>query len=72
MNRGGEPAKIALGLLKLTVPFEQLNGFRYQITATATRGGQPQLLEARHRVHARVEGFIRCGKDTGLARWPSA
>ena len=52
--------------------FEQLNGFRYQITATATRGGQPQLLEARHRVHARVEGFIRCGKDTGLARWPSA
>lgn len=30
-----------------------------------------QRLEARHRVHARVEGFIRCGKDTGLARWPS-
>ena len=26
--------------------FEQLNGFRYQITATATRGGQRQLLEA--------------------------
>jgi len=52
--------------------FEQLNGYRYQITATATRGGQPQRLEARHRVHARVEGFIRCGKDTGLARWPSA
>ena len=52
--------------------FEQLNGFRYQITATATPGGQPQLLEARHRVHARAEGFIRCGKDTGLARWPSA
>ena len=23
-------------------------------------------------MHARVEGFIRCGKDTGLARWPSA
>ena len=22
-------------------------------------------------MHARVEGFIRCGKDTGLARWPS-
>ena len=37
----------------------------------ATRGGQPQRLEARHRVHARVEGFIRCAKDTGLARWPS-
>lgn len=51
--------------------FEQLNGFRYQVIATATGGGQVQLLEARHRVHARVEGFIRCGKDTGLARWPS-
>lgn len=51
--------------------FEQLNGYRYQLTATNTTGGQPQRLEARHRVHARVEGFIRCGKDTGLARWPS-
>jgi hypothetical protein len=51
--------------------FEQINGYRYQVIATATRGGQPQRLEARHRVHARVEGFIRCGKDTGLARWPS-
>ena len=30
-----------------------------------------QRLEARHRVHARVEGFIRCGKATGLAQWPS-
>ena len=51
--------------------FEQLNGYRYQVIATATRGGQVQRLEARHRVHARVEGFIRCGKDTGLAHWPS-
>ncbi|KZS66757.1 hypothetical protein [Mycobacterium ostraviense] len=48
--------------------FEQINGHRYQLIATATRGGQAQRLEARHRVHARVEGFIRCGKDTGLAR----
>jgi hypothetical protein len=51
--------------------FEQSCGYRYQLTATNTAGGQPQRLEARHRVHARVEGFIRCGKDTGLARWPS-
>lgn len=51
--------------------FEQLNGYRYQLLATNTAGGHPQRLEARHRVHARVEGFIRCGKDTGLARWPS-
>lgn len=51
--------------------FEQLNGYRYQLIATNTAGGQVQRLEARHRVHARVEGFIRCSKDTGLARWPS-
>ncbi|MEY8013653.1 IS1380 family transposase [Mycobacterium servetii] len=51
--------------------FEQLAGYRYQVLATSTAGGQPQRLEARHRVHARVEGFIRTGKDTGLARWPS-
>ena len=52
--------------------FEQLNGYRYQPLATATVGGQVQRLEARHRVHARVEGFIRCGKATGLAKWPSS
>ena len=40
--------------------------------ATATVGGQVQRLEARHRVHARVEGFIRCGKATGLGKWPSS
>ncbi|UQX10734.1 transposase [Candidatus Mycobacterium methanotrophicum] len=49
--------------------FEQHHGYRYQVIATGTRGGQVQRLEARHRVHARVEGFIRCGKDTGLGRW---
>ena len=52
--------------------FEQSNGYRYQVIATATCGGQVQRLEARHRVHARVEGFIRCAKDTGLGRWPSS
>ena len=52
--------------------FEQSNGYRYQVLATATRGGQVQRLEARHRVHARVEGFIRNAKDTGLGRWPSS
>lgn len=51
--------------------FEQINGYRYQVIATSTAGGQPQRLEACHRVQARVEGFIRCAKDTGLARWPS-
>ena len=52
--------------------FEQTNGYRYQVIATATVGGQVQRLKARHRVHARVEGFIRCGKATGLAKWPSS
>ena len=52
--------------------FEQLAGYRYQPIATNTAGGQLQKLEARHRVHARVEGFIRCAKATGLAKWPSS
>src|ERR1700736_4504115 len=30
--------------------FEQSNGYRYQVLATATRGGQVQRLEARHRL----------------------
>lgn len=51
--------------------FEQLDGYRYQLIATNTPGGQVQRLEARHRVHARVEAGIRTGKDTGLARFPS-
>ena len=51
--------------------FEQANGYRYQPFATNTGTGQDQRIEARHRVHARVEGYIRCAKDTGLASWPS-
>lgn len=56
--------------------FEKEHGYRFQPFATNTKaggggGGQDQRIEARHRVHARVEGFIRCAKDTGLAVWPS-
>ncbi len=51
--------------------FEQQDGYRYQVIATNTPGGQVQRLEARHRAHARVESYIRTGKDTGLARLPS-
>ncbi len=46
-------------------------------TATATRSspptptGQLQRLEARHRVHARVEDGVRTAKATGLRRLPS-
>jgi hypothetical protein len=51
--------------------FEQHDGYRYQVTATNTVGGQVQRLEARHRVHARVEDGVRTAKATGLRRLPS-
>jgi hypothetical protein len=40
-------------------------------TNTPTPALPVQKAEARHRVHARVEDFIRCGKNTGLASPPS-
>ena len=51
--------------------FEERDGWRYQCMATDTRVGQLAFLDARHRAHARVEDRIRCGKDTGLGRFPS-
>jgi hypothetical protein len=51
--------------------FEERDGFRYQCFATDTSVGQLAFLDARHRAHARVEDRIRCGKDTGLGRFPS-
>ncbi len=51
--------------------FEQHDGHRYQVIATNTRNGQVQRLEARHRVHARVEDGVRTAKATGLRRLPS-
>lgn len=50
---------------------EQHDGYRYQLLATNTGGGQLQRLEARHRVHARVEDGVRTAKATGLRRMPS-
>jgi hypothetical protein len=52
--------------------FEEIDGWRYQLTATNTPGKNAQFLEARHRPHARVEDRIRCGKETGLGHLPSA
>jgi hypothetical protein len=63
--------------------FEEADGWRYQLFATNTpasrpgrpapgRLGQISFLEARHRVHARVEDRIRTGKATGLNHLPSA
>ena len=51
--------------------FEERDGWRYQCIATDTALGQLAFLDARHRTHARVEDRIRCGKDTGLGRFPS-
>jgi hypothetical protein len=46
-------------------------GWRYEAFATNTADHDPAWLDARHRVHARVEDRIRVGKDTGAARMPS-
>ena len=50
---------------------EEADGWRYQLCATNTPRRQLAFLEARHRAHARVEDFVRCGKSTGLAHLPS-
>jgi DDE family transposase len=50
---------------------EEADGWRYQLFATNTPRKQLAFLEARHRVHARVEDRIRCGKATGLDHLPS-
>jgi Transposase DDE domain group 1 len=51
--------------------FTDIGGWRFQAFATDTHVGQIAALEARHRGHATVEDHIRCGKDTGLGRFPS-
>ena len=53
--------------------FDTIEGLRHQVFATDTpRGGWSiQLLELRHRAHARVEDRIRTGKDCGFGRFPS-
>jgi hypothetical protein len=47
----------------LLCALEETDGWRYQLVATNTGGKQLALLEARHRAHARVEDFIRCGRQ---------
>ena len=53
--------------------FDHIVGWRHQVFITDTPYGHGpiQYLETRHRAHARVEDRIRCGKDTGLGRFPS-
>jgi hypothetical protein len=53
--------------------FDTVEGMRHQvfITDTPRPACSVQLLELRHRGHARVEDRIRTGKDSGLGRFPS-
>lgn len=57
--------------------FETTDEWRYTLWVTnrpeTPNGwlGQPQYIDAAHRVHARVEDALRTGKHTGLDRFPS-
>jgi hypothetical protein len=53
--------------------FDTIEGLRHQvfITDSPRLTCSVQLLELRHRGHARVEDRIRTGKDTGFGRFPS-
>jgi hypothetical protein len=52
--------------------FTDLDGHRFTCFLTDTEGDQIAELELRHRRRARVEDFIRCGKDTGMRNLPFA
>jgi hypothetical protein len=62
-ERPGSGAQLSL--------LEEADGWRYSLFVTNTPGRQLDFLEARHRVHARVEDRIRNGKSTGLGHLPS-
>jgi hypothetical protein len=53
--------------------FDTVEGMRHQVFITDTPRSHcsVQLLELRHRGHARVENRIRTGKDCGFGRFPS-
>jgi hypothetical protein len=53
--------------------FDLDEGMRHQVFHTDTPYGQGsgQLLEVRHRAHARVEDCMRSGRTTGFGRFPS-
>jgi hypothetical protein len=48
-----------------------LDGYKYSCFVTNTTTLTVQMLDARHRVHARVEDNVRTTKDTGLGHLPS-
>jgi hypothetical protein len=52
------------------IGFTDHTGHRFQVFITNQQDPDPARLEARHRLHARVEDRIRCGKATGLRNLP--
>jgi hypothetical protein len=48
-----------------------IRGYKYTAFVTNTTTLTAQLLDARHRAHARVEDGVRTTKDTGLGHLPS-
>jgi hypothetical protein len=48
-----------------------MDGYKFSAFATNTVRLSAQLLDARHRAHARVEDDVRTTKDTGLGHMPS-
>jgi hypothetical protein len=78
LARGGWPARLRVFVRRRRLPPGQqhtlfdLDGYAYSAFATNTASGMSiQLLDARHRGHARVEDDVRTTKDTGLAHLPS-
>jgi hypothetical protein len=53
--------------------FDTIEGLRHHVflTDSPRSACSVQLLELRHRAHARVEDRIRTGKDSGFGRFPS-
>jgi hypothetical protein len=52
------------------IGFTDHTGHRFQVFITNQQDPDPARLEARHRLHARVEDRFRCGKATGLRNLP--
>lgn len=78
LERSGWPRNMRIFVRRRRLPPGQqhtlfdLDGYAYSAFATNTTSGMSiQLLDARHRGHARVEDDVRTTKDTGLAHLPS-
>ena len=78
LDRTGWPRRLRVIVRRTRLaPGEQptlfhLDGYKYSCFVTTTTNTlNLQLLDARHRAHARVEDHVRTTKDTGLGHLPS-